>query len=99
MFCRIVSTIVVIVLLAAFNTAFAMNKTDKSSKTVPGLTGTVTAVKGSTVTVRDIKGAQRQFVLDSAAGIKVGQSAWCEEDCGKGMKIGDRNVRVRNAGR
>ena len=98
MFRKIVTLILILLFLTAFSTAFGMTKSDKNiARAGAGLTGKVTAVKGRTITVRDSKGIERQFDLNSAAGIKIGQNAWCEEDCGKGMRVGDKNVQVQGA--
>ncbi len=96
MFSKIVSMIFVVVFLAACGMAFAMNKTDKSgNQAIAAIGGKVTAIKGNIVTVRDNKGIETHIELNSAAGIKIGQNAWCEVDCGKGMRIGDKNVQVK----
>lgn len=87
MFKKPVSVVVVAGLLVTGSTAFAVSNTDK-------MQGKVTAIKGNVITVKDIKGKERQFELNSAAGIKIGQNAWCEEDCFQGIKIGDRKIRV-----
>jgi hypothetical protein len=86
---KLVSMVVVAGLLVTCGTAFAISNTEK-------MQGKVTAIKGNVVTVKDIKGKERQFELNSAAGIKIGQNAWCEEDnCFQGLKIGDRKIKVK----
>ena len=78
--------IVVCVLLSGAD-ALAMRKTD--------LQGKVTAVKGNVVTITTIKGEKISAEVQPVEGIKIGDQAWCEEDCGKGMKIGSKVVNVK----
>lgn len=95
MFKKLVSMVVVAGLLVTSGAAFAMTKTDKESGQKPIIMqGKVTDIKDNIITVKDNKGIERQFELNSAAGIKIGENAICEEDCGKGLKIGDREIRV-----
>ena len=98
MFSRTVSLVVIILFFAACGTAFAGSTTDKRGANPPVvMQGRVTAVRGNLVTVKDAKGVERHYELASAAGVKVGQNTWCEEDCGRGMRIGDKNVQVKTA--
>lgn len=64
------------------------------SKAAARVAVSVTAVEGSTVTVRYADGRLQRLELESAAGIKLGMSSWCEEDCGRGLSLPDRYVRV-----
>jgi hypothetical protein len=91
----IVSLFLLTVLLVPGGAALAMNKADKDSGLKPIIMqGTVTNIKDNIITVKDNIGIERQFELNSAEGIKIGEKAWCDEDCGKGLKIGDRVIRV-----
>lgn len=73
-----------------------MNKTDKTVIQKPVvMQGTVTDIQGNIVTIRDTAGIEQQVELNSAAGIRIGANAWCEEDCGKGLRIGDRGITVK----
>jgi len=67
--------------------SYAMNKSD--------LQGKVTSIKGNLITVTTDKGQKITTEVQSVEGIRVGDRAWCEEDCGKGMKIGEKTVNVK----
>ncbi len=76
--------------------AFAMNKTDRIIVQKPAvMQGAVTNINGSIITVKDTAGVEKRFELENAAGIKIGESVWCEGDCGRALKIGDRGIRVK----
>lgn len=66
---------------------YAMNKTDVQGK--------VTGIKGHVITVTTAKGEKINVEASSVEGIKIGDRTWCEVDCGKGIKIGNKTVSVR----
>ncbi len=91
--------IVLMVVIGIFMTGgvvFAMTKADKGSDQESAITqGKVTQIKGNIITITDNKGIERQVELNSAVGVRISSDAWCEEDCGKGLRIGDKNIRVK----
>ncbi|GAM07892.1 hypothetical protein OR1_00161 [Geobacter sp. OR-1] len=76
-------------ILAVSVSALAMNKSEK------GIEGTVTSIKGNVVTIKDSKGGELLLEVRSTAGLKVGLPAWCEEDCGRTLKVGSTVVNVQ----
>jgi hypothetical protein len=60
-----------------------------------GFSGKVTNIKGNVITVMDNKGGKRVLEIKATDGLKVGASAICEEDCGRGIKIGEKVITVR----
>lgn len=66
---------------------YAMNKSE--------LQGKVTGIKGNVITVTTAKGEKITAEVSSVEGIKIGDRAWCEDDCRKEMKIRDKGVNVR----
>jgi hypothetical protein len=96
MFKKLVSMVVVAGFLITGGTAFAVTKTDKGSEQgIIIIQGKVTDIKGNVITIKDNKGIKRKFELYSAAGIRIGEIAICEEDCGKGLRIGDKVIKVK----
>jgi len=96
MFKKTILMVVVVSLLMTGGVAFAMTKADKGGdQAIIIIGGRVTQIKGNIITIMDNQGIERQFELNSAADIKIGASAICEEDCGKGLRIGDRSIRVK----
>jgi hypothetical protein len=55
----------------------------------------VTDIKGNVITIKDDNGISKTLELASLEGIKIGTKATCEEDCGKGLKIGDKVIKVQ----
>lgn len=88
--------LVSVFILASGAAAFAMNKTDKTGdRESIILGGRVTSIKDNVVTIKDKKGAEHIFEVGSTAGLKVGVSATCEEDCGRKLKLGAKVVNVQ----
>lgn len=69
------------------------------SKPVPGslplFQGKVTDIKGNVITLTDTKGQTRIFEVDSAAVLKIGSDAWCEQDCRKQIRTANNVINVR----
>ncbi len=83
-------------ILAIGAAAFAMNKTDKGIKQGNAVVeGKVTGIKGNLVTIKDSKGGELVLEVRSVSGLRVGAPAWCEEDCGKFLKVGSTVVNVQ----
>lgn len=83
-------------ILAIGSAAYAMNKTDKGIKQGNAVVeGKVTGIKGNLVTIKDSKGGEMVLEVRSVAGFRVGAPAWCEEDCGKSLKVGSTVVNVQ----
>lgn len=83
-------------ILAIGAAAFAMNKTDKGIKQGNAVVeGKVTGIKGNLVTIKDSRGGELVVEVRSVAGLRVGAPAWCEEDCGKSLKVGSTVVNVQ----
>lgn len=74
------------VLLTAADVS-AMRKTDFQGK--------VTSIKGNVIKFTTAKGEKITAEVHSIEGIKIGDRAWCEEDCGKGMRIGNKVVNIK----
>ena len=60
-----------------------------------GFNGEVTNITGNVITLMDKAGNKRILEIMSVAGIQIGAIAICEEDCGRGIKIGDKFIQVR----
>lgn len=55
--------------------------------------GKITSIKGNVVTLMDAKGVARRIEVKSVTGIKLGEVAWCEDDC-RSLQIGSKVVNV-----
>jgi hypothetical protein len=51
-------------------------------------------IKDNLITIEDANGRVKNLQVGSTAGIKIGMIAICEEDCGKMIRIGDKNIKV-----
>jgi len=71
-----------------FNT-FAMNKGENR------LQGKISSINGNVITIKDSEGGVTVLEVRSTAGLGVGASAWCEEDCGKTLNIGSSVINVQ----
>jgi hypothetical protein len=96
MFKKLISTVVMAGVLLSGASIFAMTKADKNGKQVISVTNVrVTAIKGNVITIKDDKGIERVLELKSVEGIKIGTSGTCEEDCGRTLKIGEKNITIQ----
>lgn len=56
--------------------------------------GKITNIQGKVITITDAGGKTRVIETRSAEGLRVGDNAWCEEDCGR-VKIPNKSVQVQ----
>ena len=64
-------------------------------KKISGPSGTVADIQRNVVTIEDGKGGRLVIQVASAEGLKVGDPAWCEEDCGHIVRTWDAVVNVQ----
>jgi hypothetical protein len=90
MFKKLWILLVFVGICAFLANTFAMNKTDKNVLRVQ-----ITSIQGNVVTIKDSEGGITVLEVRSAAGLSVGASATCEEDCGKTLNIGNKVINVQ----
>ncbi len=91
MFKKIFTLILITGVLLTGTNSLAMTKAEKNII----YNGKITAIKGNKVTVTDEKNVKTIFEVKSVEGLKVGTKVWCEEDCGKGLKINEKVFKVQ----
>jgi hypothetical protein len=69
---------------------FSMNKTDKNVIQVK-----IASIQGNVVTIKDSQGGVTVLEVSSTAGLSVGTSAWCEQDCNTTLKAGSTVINVQ----
>jgi hypothetical protein len=96
MFKKLISTVVIVGVLLGGASAFAMTKADRNGKQVISVINVrVTAIKGNVITLKDDNGIERVLEIKSVEGIKIGTSGTCEEDCGRTLKIREKDITIQ----
>lgn len=83
---------------AATATAASSVNTDRGAatrtKALPEkVNGRIVSIVNNKITLKDQKGMIRIFEVSSVKGIRIGDTAWCEEDCGR-LRLADKSIRV-----
>jgi hypothetical protein len=96
MFKKFIPAILMASILLSGASVFAMTKADKNVKQVISIINVkVTAIKGNVITIKDDKGIERVLEIKSVEGIKIGTNGTCEEDCGRTLKIGEKDITIQ----
>jgi hypothetical protein len=90
MFKKLWILLVFVSICALLTNIFAMNKTDKNVIQVK-----IASIQGNVVTIKDSEGGVTVLEVRSTAGLSVGGSAWCEQDCNTTMRAGTTVINVQ----
>ena len=92
---RLFSIIMVAGLLLTVTTVSPTDPNFRGGKAnAVAFSGKITNIQGKVITITDAKGKTRVIETRSVEGLRVGDNAWCEEDCGR-VKVPNKSVQVQ----
>ena len=56
--------------------------------------GKITKISGKIITLKNSQGSEKLLEVSSVIGVKIGMIAFCEEDCGRTIRVGDKIINV-----